>query len=488
MRSRFGWASLAALTGLAGLATVVRTGITRPGVPALAPNAELPARGRVLWLDGRASVPGGTSVAVRDSADRVLLVDDRLRVREAALPGEIASIVSAAPAGDGGVWVVDGTGELLRVTGASRVAARMRTPFRLPAIGDVGRDGRLTLVRASEGFPFALDTSPAPPIAVLDTFGRAVHNYGVARRPAHTLLTDLANAGDAARAGSRIFFAPFLRDEVVALGAAGDTLWTLRRGLPQETPDPRFELRNGRPVLNYFPVNLGVGLGPDGRVYVLSTADTTLSRSRLDVLDPDDGRRLATFFLPTIFPTIVVTSAGRIHLVPAAQLLARATGAVRPFVPAFDWLSPDGGPVTERALRGRVTIVNAWASWCAPCREEMPQLIAIWTSLRDSGLALLTVNEDREPEDARRWLNTAGLAPPVALAAGGGRHVLHYPGLPYTILVDRDGRIVRRWIGYAGPGQISDIAAAARRELGLRTVKTDATLPAAQHHHRAAQP
>lgn len=482
-RSRFGWASLAALTGLAGLATVVRTGVTRPGVPTLAFDSELPARGRVLWLAGRTSVPGRGSVAVRDSAGRVLLVDDRLRVREVALPGDIASIVSAAPAADGGVWVVDGTGWLLRVTPESRVAERLSAPFRLSAIGDVSHDGRLTLVRASEGFPFAFDTSPTAPVAVVDTFGRGVHSYGIARRPPHTLLTDLANAGYAARAGSHTFFAPFLRDEVVAFGAAGDTLWNLRRGLPRETPDPRFELQDGRPVLNYFPVNLGIALGPDGRLYVLSTADTTVNRSRVDVLDPESGRRLATFFLPTILPTIVVTPAGRIDVIPAASLLARAEVTERAFVPPFDWPRRDGGRVTESDLRGRVTIVNAWASWCAPCREEMPGLVALWTSQRDSGLALLTVNEDLDPEDARHWLETESLAPPVALAAGRGRQVLHYPGLPYTILVDRDGRIAQRWIGYAGPRQIADVAAAVRRELGFGTGHARASGPAARHDH-----
>ncbi|MGH2373229.1 MAG: redoxin domain-containing protein [Candidatus Methylomirabilaceae bacterium] len=261
----------------------------------------------------------------------------------------------------------------------------------------------------------------------------------------------------------------------------------MRRGLAHQTPEPRFELRNGRPILNYFPVNLGIGLGPDGRLYVLSTADTSLGRSRLDVLDPADGRKLATFFLPTILPTIVVTPAGRIYVIPAARLLARAEGAQRPSVPPFDWPRSDGGRVTEGALRGQVTIVNAWASWCAPCREEMPELVALWASPRDSGLALLTVNEDLNPEAACHWLAAERLGPPVALASGEGREVLHYPGLPYTILVDRNGRIARKWIGYAGPRQIADVAAAARRELGSGTAHTHATVSATLHDH-AAQP
>ena len=482
-RARLGWAGLAAVAGLAGLAAALHPGAARPGAPTLGFDTEPPARGRLLWLDGRATVSGGRTVAGSDSAGRVLLVDDRLRVREAAVPGDVAAIVSAAPAADGGVWLVDGNGRLLRVTADGRIAARPETPYRVPALGGVDSDGRLTLVRAAAGVPFALDTAPAAPVALLDPSRGTVHTYGTATRPEQTLLTDLANAGHAVRDGERTFFAPLVRDELVAFGPAGDTLWRLRRGLLQETPDPRFELRDGRPVLNYFPVNLGLALGPDGRLYVLSTADSTVDRSRLDVLDPAEGRILATFLLPTAFPTIVVTPAGRVHALPSAWLLARAEGAERPSVPSFDWPRQDGGRVTDGTLRGRVTIINTWASWCAPCREEMPELVALWESLRDSGLALLAVNEDVNREDAGRWLEANRLRPPVALAAGNGRAVLHYPGLPYTILVDHDGRIARRWIGYAGPPQIADIRAAARRELGLGAEHVAAQRPAARHDH-----
>jgi len=483
MGIRLGSAGLAAVAGLAGLTAVLRPRAARPGPPTLAIDREPPARGRLLWLDGRPTVSGDGTVAARDSAGRVVLVDDRLRAREAALPGDVASVVSAAPAAGGGVWVVDGTGQVLRITADARVDARPAAPYRVAALGGVGTDGRLTLVRSVEGFPFALDTAPEAPVALVDPSGRLAQRYGRATQPGQPLLTDLANAGHAARDGERTFFAPFVRDQLVAFGPAGDTLWTRRRGLLQETPDPRFELREGRPVLNYFPVNLGLALGPDGRLYALSTVDTTLSGSRLDVLDPASGRMLATFFLPTTFPTIVVTREGRVHIPSSARLLARAEGTERPSVPAFDWPQLDGGRVTDGTLRGRVTLVNAWASWCAPCREEMPELVALWESLRDSGLALLAVNEDVHRDDARRWLEANGLRPPVAFADGNGRGVLGYPGLPYTILVDRDGRIARRWIGYAGAHQIGAIRTAVRRELGLEPGPPPVPAPTGQHSH-----
>jgi thiol-disulfide isomerase/thioredoxin len=257
-----------------------------------------------------------------------------------------------------------------------------------------------------------------------------------------------------------------VRDEIIAFGPQGDTLWMVRRDLRQETPEPRLVVRDGRPVLDYFPVNLGLAAGPDGRLYALSTTDTTLYGTRLDVLDPSSGTILATLSLPTVFPTLVVTRRGAVHLVSSTALLARAAAAGRPPVPSFAWETLDGSRVTDTTFRGRVTIVNAWASWCAPCREEMPALAALWRGLADSGLALWAVNEDVQADQARRWLRETGLDIPVLFAGGRARGVLHYPGLPYTMLVDREGRVVRRWVGFQGPDQIEAIGAAARRELG----------------------
>lgn len=113
----------------------------------------------------------------------------------------------------------------------------------------------------------------------------------------------------------------------------------------------------------------------------------------------------------------------------------------------------------------------------------MPELVALWQELSDSGLALLTVNEDVDREEARRWLEDEGLAPPVALAGGRGRATFHYPGLPYTLLVDANGRISGKWIGYLGPSQIDAIRAAARRELGLAAGGHHARPGSATHQH-----
>ena len=89
----------------------------------------------------------------------------------------------------------------------------------------------------------------------------------------------------------------------------------------------------------------------------------------------------------------------------------------------------------------------------------------------------MTVNEDGRVESARRFLSEFGFEFPVLLGRGRAKNELHYPGLPYTILVDAEGRVVRKWIGYAGPSQISQIRAAISGEL-----RRPAAAPAHVHH------
>ena len=63
------------------------------------------------------------------------------------------------------------------------------------------------------------------------------------------------------------------------------------------------------------------------------------------------------------------------------------------------------------------------------------------------------------------YMNQLGFSFPVAFGRGRLRPLFHYPGLPYTALLDRDGRIAGRWIGYAGPGQLQAMRALIRSEL-----------------------
>jgi len=112
--------------------------------------------------------------------------------------------------------------------------------------------------------------------------------------------------------------------------------------------------------------------------------------------------------------------------------------------------------------------------------------VRLWQSLADSGLSFLAVNEDTRVGAARRWLREEGLEPPVAFARGSARRAFGYRGLPYTMLVDREGRIVRKWLGYLGEGQIAAIGAAARSEIQL-SAAPDSSSRHDVHHHGSRQ-
>lgn len=120
--------------------------------------------------------------------------------------------------------------------------------------------------------------------------------------------------------------------------------------------------------------------------------------------------------------------------------------------PAFDARLLDGSQVGNADLRGQVVIVNFWATWCTPCRAEMPALDAYYRKHRDEGLKMLAISMN-DPADAgkvREVMSTFSF--PAALARdvnfrGYGR----IWRIPLTFVIDRDG-ILRKdaWYGDAG--------------------------------------
>jgi len=134
---------------------------------------------------------------------------------------------------------------------------------------------------------------------------------------------------------------------------------------------------------------------------------------------------------------------------PAAGHAAAVIGQP---APALRLATLDGGRFDLAALRGQVVIVNAWATWCAPCREEMPALDAYYRSRRAQGLALFGLSADR-PRDldaARRVMAPFGY--PAGLLRGAEENGFGTPSvLPTTWLVDRSGVVRAQWLPASNP-------------------------------------
>jgi thiol-disulfide isomerase/thioredoxin len=432
----------------------------------LLPDTVPPRRdARLLWLEGRTAQPVDGGALVLDGAGGVLSVDQHLRVSRVRLDLQGRDPASIAPAAAGGFWVTDAGGAVLRVDPRGRVTPASHTAFSYPIVAGDPSGREVWVVRSAERFAYNLPSPEAPLLLRLGTAGGDSGPVGSARLPDHVLLADLANAGHLAVGQGLLYYTPFIRDEVVALRPSGDTAWVAKRGLPQTTDDPRFEVRDHQVVVDYHPVNLGAALGPDGRLYVLSTPGFTTSEGRLDVFEPATGRLLRSAPLPTALPTIAVDREGRVYLLDAFRLLTGVPPSQREALPAFDLPLLGGGRLDPGSLRGRVVLLNFWASWCAPCRTEMPALDSLRREINDSSFLFVAMNEDEDVGAARAFLDEHGFDFPVALGRGGLRQRFHYPGLPYTVLVDREGRMVNRWIGFAGPEQMQSIRALLRAEL-----------------------
>jgi peroxiredoxin len=132
--------------------------------------------------------------------------------------------------------------------------------------------------------------------------------------------------------------------------------------------------------------------------------------------------------------------------------------------PDFTVETLDGDTVRLSELRGQVVLVNFWATWCAPCRVEMPGFQDVWEDYGDDGFTLIGLSVDRGVRSAVvDWVRQREITYPIGFPSGatvqafGGANVL-----PTSLLIDREGRIVHRVEGfYAEPA----LRAAVRRLL-----------------------
>jgi cytochrome c biogenesis protein CcmG, thiol:disulfide interchange protein DsbE len=148
---------------------------------------------------------------------------------------------------------------------------------------------------------------------------------------------------------------------------------------------------------------------------------------------------------------IVVVLFGSVWIVVSRVPVTATTGGAPPPSPREGFSAPDftldqlgGGQVSLSELRGKVVLVNLWASWCPPCRAEAPAIEKVYRSYQELGLVVLGVNTtDQDSESAAAgFVKDNGLTFPVLLDKDGrvsAAYSLH--GLPSTFFIDRQGVI-----------------------------------------------
>ena len=118
----------------------------------------------------------------------------------------------------------------------------------------------------------------------------------------------------------------------------------------------------------------------------------------------------------------------------------------------FTLKSMDGSNIRLHELRGKVVMVNFWATWCGPCRQEMPLLDELYRRYQKSGFTLIGVNIDNEKGNAIRMAKKLKVSFPVVFDTDKKVSERYdVATMPYTLLIDRDGKIQHLHRGYV-PG------------------------------------
>jgi len=118
-------------------------------------------------------------------------------------------------------------------------------------------------------------------------------------------------------------------------------------------------------------------------------------------------------------------------------------GAPGGLAPSFAATTLQGEPVSIESLRGQVVLVNFWATWCPPCRVEMPGFERVYQDKRDRGFVIVALSTDQgSTARVEDFLTQRGITFPVALASAETKHAFGgVRALPTSFLIDREGRV-----------------------------------------------
>ena len=155
----------------------------------------------------------------------------------------------------------------------------------------------------------------------------------------------------------------------------------------------------------------------------------------------------------------VLALCGCLVLAGVLLLLQRPPAPEQPATPDFTLRTMQGGTVQLSSLRGHVVLVDFWATWCGPCREELPTLVHLAQRLEPQGVRFIAISEDDPPAQEPDVIAFAKQVPGLDRYAVYGNpdveSLFGVDSLPTLFVLDREGRLVTRLVGGRSEAELS---------------------------------
>ncbi len=138
--------------------------------------------------------------------------------------------------------------------------------------------------------------------------------------------------------------------------------------------------------------------------------------------------------------------------------------------PAATWTTPAGEPLTLESMRGKVVLLDFWATWCKPCIKTMPELDALYRDYQKLGFSVVGISidqgDDREKK-VKKFLDKKPVGYPIVIDAkeSASWEAFHVAALPTLYLIDREGRILERWTGVV---DLAAVRSSVDRAIGMQ--------------------
>ncbi len=116
--------------------------------------------------------------------------------------------------------------------------------------------------------------------------------------------------------------------------------------------------------------------------------------------------------------------------------------------PDFELKQPDGSALKLSSFKGKPVLINFWATWCAPCRVEMPEIASVYQQYKKDGLVVLGVNIKDELADVKKYIEDGGYSWPILMDYDSKvKDTYQVTGYPFSLFVDREGFIRAMQVG-----------------------------------------